>query len=330
MRRREFIRSIGGAAIAWPLAVRAQQKTRMPVVGVVFAATRVTEMLGANPVAPPARGFAHGLRDLGWIDGANLTIERRSAEGDPQRAPSIFAELLAHGVDVLMVGGVRWLQDAAQRATREVPTVTDFSEDPVAAGLIASLARPGGNLTGVTQTTGPEFYSKQLELLREMAPRMSRAAFLGPQRQLELYRAAVHPTGVAVIPVLLDVRQQYEDAFATVIREQADALLLGGSPVSYTELPRVVKFAADNSLPTIYPYREAVEAGGLMSYGSNTEGRFRQAARLVDRILKGAQPQDVPTEQPTTFELIVNRKTANALKLTVPNTLLVSADEVIE
>jgi putative ABC transport system substrate-binding protein len=329
MKRREFITLLGGAA-TWPLAARAQQPTRVPVVGVVFAATRVAEMLGANPVAPPARGFVHGLRDLGWTDGANIIIERRSAEGDPQRAPSIFAELLAYGVDVLMVGGVRWLQDAAQRATREVPTITDFSEDPVAAGLIASLARPGGNLTGVTQTTGPEFYSKQLQLLQEMAPGMSRAAFLGPRLQLELYRAAVPPTGVAVIPVLLDVRQQYEEAFATVAREQADALLLGGSPVSYAEFRRVVKFAADNSLPAIYPYREAVEAGGLMTYGSNTEGRFRQAARLVDRILKGAQPQDVPTEQPTIFELIVNRKTANALRLTVPNTLLVSADEVIE
>ena len=232
MRRREFITLLGGTA-AWPLAVRAQQPTRMPVVGVVFAATRVAEMLGVDPVAPPARGFVHGLRDLGWTDGANIIIERRSAEGDPQRAPSIFAELLAHSVDVLMVGGVRWLQDAAQRATREVPTVTDFSEDPVAAGLIASLARPGSNLTGVTQTTGPEFYNKQLQLLREMAPRMTRAAFLAPRVQLELYRVVVPPTGVAVIPVLLDVRQQYEEAFATVIREQADALLLGGSPVSY-------------------------------------------------------------------------------------------------
>jgi putative ABC transport system substrate-binding protein len=213
MMRREFITLLGGAA-TWPLAARAQQPTRVPVVGVVFAATRVAEMLGANPVAPPARGFVHGLRDLGWTDGANIIIERRSAEGDPQRAPSIFAELLAYGVDVLMVGGVRWLQDAAQRATREVPTITDFSEDPVAAGLIASLARPGGNLTGVTQTTGPEFYSKQLQLLQEMAPSMSRAAFLGPRLQLELYRAAVPPTGVAVIPVLLDVRHDKQAVIA--------------------------------------------------------------------------------------------------------------------
>jgi putative ABC transport system substrate-binding protein len=199
MRRREFITLLTGTA-AWPLAVGAQQLTRMPVVGVVFAATRVAEMLGPNPIALPARGFVHGLRDLGWTDGANIVLDRRSAEGDPERAPSIFAELLARGVDVLMVGGVRWLQNAAQQATRQVPTVTDFSEDPVAAGLIASLARPGGNLTGVTQTTGPEFYSKQLQLLREVAPRMSRAAFLGSRWQLELYRAAVPPTGVAGHP----------------------------------------------------------------------------------------------------------------------------------
>jgi putative ABC transport system substrate-binding protein len=330
MRRREFIALAGGTAVAWPLAARAQQPKRLPVVGVVFAATPVAEMLGPNPLSRPARGFVHGLRDLGWIDGASVIIDRRSAEGDSQRAPTIFAELLVRGVDVLVVGGARWLQDAAQRATRDVPTVTDFSEDPVTAGLITSLARPSGNLTGVTQTPGPEFYNKQLQLLQEIAPRLSRVAFLGPKEQLQAYRAAVPPAGVAVIPVLLDAPEQYEEAFATVLRERADALLVGGSPVSYTQLPRTVKFAADNSLPAIYAYREAVEGGGLMAYGSNTEGRFRQAARLVDRILKGARPQDVPTEQPTTFELIVNRKTANALRLTVPNTLLVSADEVIE
>jgi putative tryptophan/tyrosine transport system substrate-binding protein len=196
--------------------------------------------------------------------------------------------------------------------------------------LITSLARPSGNLTGVMQTPGPEFYNKQLQLLQEIAPRLSRVAFLGPKEQLRSYRAAAPPAAVAVIPVLLDAPEQYEEALATVLRERADALLVGGSPVSYTQLPRTVKFAADNSLPAIYSYREAAEAGGLMAYGSNTERRFRQAARLVDRVLKGAQPQDVPTEQPTTFELIVNRKTANALRLTVPNTLLVSADEVIE
>jgi putative ABC transport system substrate-binding protein len=180
------------------------------------------------------------------------------------------------------------------------------------------------------QTPGPEFYNEQLQLLQEIAPRLSRVAFLGPKEQLRSYRAAAPPAGVAVIPVLLDAPEQYEEALATVLRERADALLVGGSPVSYTQLPRTVKFAADNSLPAIYSYREAAEAGGLMAYGSNTERRFRQASRLVDRVLKGAQPQDVPTEQPTTFELIVNRKTANALRLTVPNTLLVSADEVIE
>lgn len=136
LRRREFIARAGGTAVAWPLAARAQQPKRRPVVGVVFAATPVAEMLGPNPVSPLARGFVHGLRDLGWIDGASVIIDRRSAEGDPQRAPTIFAELLARGVDVLMVGGVRWLQDAPQRATRDIPTVTDFSEDPVAAALL--------------------------------------------------------------------------------------------------------------------------------------------------------------------------------------------------
>jgi ABC-type uncharacterized transport system substrate-binding protein len=156
-------------------------------------------------------------------------------------------------------------RETEQRATRDVPTVIDFSEDPVAAGLITSLARPSANLTGVTQKPGLEFYDKQLQLLQEIAPRLSRVAFLGPKDQLQSYRAAAPPAGVAVIPALLDAPEQYEEAFATVLRERADALLVGGSPVSYTQLRRTGKFAADNSLPAIYPYREAAEASGLVA-----------------------------------------------------------------
>ena len=191
-------------------------------------------------------------------------------------------------------------RETEQRPTRDVPTVTDFSEDPVAAGLITSLARPSANLTGVTQKPGLEFYDKQLQLLQEIAPRLSRVAFLGPKDQLQSYRAAAPPAGVAVIPALLDAPEQYEEAFATVLRERADALLVGGSPVSYTQLRRTMKFEADNTLPAIYPYREAAEASGLLLMEATLKGAFakpqgcgravchRQSGRRAARAPSGA------------------------------------------
>ena len=330
MRRREFITLFGGAAVTWPLAVSAQQTSRLPVVALVFAAAPASDMAGPDPRNTIARAFVHGLRDLGRIDGRNIIIERHTPEGKPERAKVIFDDLARRRVGVIIVAGGRWLQDAAQQATRTVPTVTVFPEDPVASGLISSLARPGGNLTGVTQTTGPEFHSKQLELLKELAPGISRVTFLAEQEFLEQYRAAAIPPGLKIIPIRVEVAEQYGEAFAIVQRERADAMIVGGGPVGHFHLARVAAFAGENNLPTIFAYREAVQVGGLLSYGTSVPGLYRQLARFVTRILGGSRPEDLPTERPTAFELVINLSTARTLGLTVPPMLLARADEVIE
>ena len=330
MNRRAFITLIGGAAVSGTLPAAAKQPKRLPVVALVAASGPVADLVTSDPINPAWRGFVHGLRDLGRIDGRNVVIERRSLEGDVQRASAIFAELLVRGVDVVALGGARWLHDAAVKATSTVPIVTIFQDDPVAAGLIASLARPGGNLTGIAQTTGPEFYSKRLQLLKELAPQITRIALLGPRGVLEQDRRIARLIGVTVVPIPLDVERQFDEAFASIVRERADALTVGGSAVTYGNAQRIVAFAAEKRLPTMHPFREAVEAGGLMSYGSSVPVNFRQMARLADQILKGAKPADLPVEQPTKFELVINAKTASALGLTVPTALLARADEVIE
>ena len=192
------------------------------------------------------------------------------------------------------------------------------------------MARPGGNLTGIAQTTGPEFYSKRLQLVKELAPQITRIALLGPRGVLEQDRSIARLIGVTVVPIPLDVERQIDEAFASIVRERAGALTVGGSAVIYGNAQRIVAFAAENRLPTMHAFREAVEAGGLMSYGSSVPVNFRQMARLADQILKGAKPADLPVEQPTKFELVINAKTASALGLTVPTALLARADEVIE
>lgn len=330
MRRRDFIALVGCAAAAWPVAAQAQQPTRLPVVALVFAAAPMAEMEGPHPVNLVARAFVQALHQFGWIEGRTVVIERRTAEGDPQRAPVLFASLLARGVDVIVLASARWLHEAAQQATRSIPIVADFQDDPVAAGLISSLARPGGNLTGVTATPRPELDAKRLQLLRELAPAITRTAFLATRDVLQQHRGVQPPAGMRVIPVLVDVAEHYEEGFATILRERADALMVSSGPLNYNHVRRIVDFASNNNLPAIYAFREAVAIGGLMCYGTSIPGNFRQVARLVDQILKGARVGDIPTEQPTTFEFAINLKTAKPLGLTVPNTLLVSADEVIE
>ena len=330
MQRREFIAGLGGAAVTGTLPAMAQQSKRLPVVALVTVGAPLANLLGADPVSLPWRGFVHGLRDLGWIDGRTVVIERRSTEDDPQRAPAMFAELIARGVDVFMLAGARWLQDAAQQATRTIPIVTHFPEDPVAAGLISTLANPGGNLTGVTSITGPEFFSKQLQLLLELAPGITRVVFLGPHGILDKYHGEGRPAGLTVVRVQVDEPRQYDDAFAAILRERADALIVSSGPINYGNARKIVAFAANSGLPAIYPIREAVEAGGLLCYGTSIPGVFRQAARLVDRFLKGANPGDIPTERATTFELVINGKTSKLLGLAIPANLLARADEVVE
>jgi putative tryptophan/tyrosine transport system substrate-binding protein len=329
MRRREFLALIS-CAIAHAPHSAAAQTSKGSTVALLLTGIPVAEIEGAEPTFAPARAFVQELRELGWVDGQTVTVARRSLEGDPQRASSVLAGLLADGVDVIVLGGSRWLHDAALNATRAVPIVTLFQDDPVAAGLIASLARPGGNLTGVAQTTGAEFFRKRLQLLKELAPHIARVAFVGPRGVLQQDRDVARPGGVTVIPAQVDVADQLDEAFASIRRERADALMIAGSAITYGFYRRIVAFAAENNLPAIHAFREAVEAGGLVSYGTSIPGIFRQMARLTDRILRGSRPQDPPTEQASKFELVVNGKTAKALGLIVPPTMLALADDVIE
>lgn len=330
MRRREFIMMLGGASVARSLPSLAQQAKRLPVVGLVAHSVPLAEMAGSDPIQLTWRAIVHSLRDFGWIDGRTVVIERRSAEGDPRRAPAILAELLARGADVLVLPGARWLQDIAQQATRTVPIVASFSEDPVASGQIASLSRPGGNMTGVTATTGPEFFGKRLQLLQELAPRITRVAFVASSGVLEQYRSVTRLSGVTVVPVQLDLAAQIDGAFAAISRERADALMVASSGITYLYFRRFVTFAADTRLPTNYGTREPVDAGGLMSYGPSAQGVFRDMARQVDKFLRGAKVGEVPAEQPTAFEVVINAKTAKWLGLAIPPTLLARADEIID
>jgi putative ABC transport system substrate-binding protein len=329
VRRREFISLLTGAAagVVLPAVAQAPKKA---VVALVLTGISDSEMAGSDPAFAPARAFVHELRALGWVEGQTISIERRTLAGNAAYAPSLLSELLAHGVDVIVLGGARWLHDAALNATRTTPIVTLFQDDPVAAGLITSLSRPGGNLTGVAQTTGPEFFRKRLQLLKEIAPRVARPALLGPRGVLEQDRNLPGTAGVNVIAVQVDVAEDLDAAFDTIRRERADGLLVAGSAITYRYYDRIVAFSAENTLPAIHAFREAVEAGGLLSYGTSIPGIFRQMARLTDRILKGSRPQDLPTEQATSFELVLNAKTAKILGLMVPPTMLAVANEVIE
>jgi ABC-type uncharacterized transport system substrate-binding protein len=329
VRRREFIGLLvcAGAGTALPAAAQTAKKA---VVALVLTAVSEAEIAGPDPAFAPARAFVQELRALGWVEGQTIAIERRSLEGNPQRAPALLAELVARRVDVIALGGARWLHDAALSATRTIPLVTLFQDDPVAAGLIASLNRPGGNLTGVAQTTGPEFFRKRLQLLKELAPRVSRVALLGPRGVLEQERRLPATAGVTIVPVEVNVAEDLEGAFDMIRREQADGMMVAGSAITYGFHRRIVAFAAETALPAIHSGRESVEAGGLISYGTSVPGVFRQMARLTDRILKGARPQELPAEQVTNFELVINAKTAKSLGLVVPSTMLALADDVIE
>jgi putative tryptophan/tyrosine transport system substrate-binding protein len=330
MRRRKFIALLSSAAAVWPLAAWAQQAKRLPLIAIVYSIGSTTDMAGADPLGVNMRAFERGLRDLGWIDGRTVTIERRSTEGDPQRAAAILAEVVARRPDVIMLGGARWLHEAALHATRTIPIVAPFGEDPVAAGLISSLARPGGNLTGVTRTPGPEFYGKGIEFLREAAPNITRPAFLAPREALDAFQAVGRHAGITIIPISADVSEQLDAGFASILREGADALLVPSGPIFLLNAKRIAAFAIESKLPGLFGMRQSVEAGGLMSYGPSIMVLYRQMARQVDRILNGTRPEEIPAERPTTFELVINAKAAAALSLTIPPTLLVLADEVIE
>ena len=336
MRRREFIRLAGGAAtasVSWPLAVHAQPGGKVSRVGLIFTTSPIAEMAGPDPIHPLVKSFVRTLRILGYIEGQNLVLERRSAEGRFERFRAIVAELVGRQIDVIVTVGDEMAIEA-KRVTTTVPIVMATSTDPVGAGIVASLARPGGNVTGFTVNAGPEIEAKRLQLLKEAVPQMSRVAYLGTVSDWESdeaksIRNAARTLGVTLVHAAHSPTN-YADAFALIIRERPHALFVARSPVNYANRRLIAAFAAEHRMPSSSPNRELAEAGGLMSYGASVSDLFRRAAGQVDKILKGVTPANLPVEQPTSFELVINLKTAKALGLEIPPALLISADEVIE
>jgi len=323
MKRREFVTLIGGAAV-WPFAARAQQKK-----------THRIGILSQDLQPGLLETFRDELRKRGYIEGTDISIELRNAEGHNERLPALAEELLKLKVDVIVAINTPAVQ-AAKKATGKVPVVMMRVADPVKSGLVASLARPGGNITGMTFLAGPEIASKQLELLREIAPTALRVAVLMNPRNgshaafaAEL-KTAARKLGAQLQPVRAESPHQLEDVFAAMAKERAAALLVLTDAMFLGQRQRIADFARRGGLPAMYSQREFVVAGGLISYGPSLIDMTRRAAKHVDSILRGARPNDVPVEQPTKFELIINTKAAEALGVTMPQSLLVRADEVIQ
>jgi putative ABC transport system substrate-binding protein len=318
-------------ALFSPVAAEAEQAAKIVRIGYLGF-----DRAGGDPRMREA--FLQGLRDLGYVEGRNLVIEWRDAEGKPERLPALAAELVALKVDVIMTtGGTRGAL-AAKQATRTVPIVFPVVGDPVAEGLVTSLARPGGNVTGLSAVS-PELVGKSLELLKQAVPGVSRVAFLlkpdaMPDRakkdRLKAADVAARALGVRLQVVEARGPEDFDRAFSAMTRARADALAVLSTPVFDSERRRLVDLAAKNRLPTVYSYRNYVEAGGLMSYGPDLPDLFRRSATYVDKILKGAKPGDLPVEQPTKFELVINLRAAKALGLTIPQSVLARADQVIQ
>jgi putative ABC transport system substrate-binding protein len=326
MKRRTFITLLGGAT-AWPLAARAQQVGKLYRIGFLGNSTAALE---ANLVEP----FRDGLRNLGYLEGRNIVIEYRWAEGKYERFPALTAELIALKVDVIVTAGTPASLSVKQAAT-STPLVMVAVGDPVATGLVASLGRPGGNITGLTSIAS-EMEGKRLELLREAVPKLSHIAVLwnaaSPIQVIEERetRAAAEVLGMKMLSLGVRTREEIEDALTTIVRERPGALIVLADRLFLHHRTRIMDFAAQHRLPGVHAYRELVEVGGLMSYGPSYADMHRRAATYVDKILKGAKPADLPVEAPTKFELVINHKAAKALGLEIPPVLLARADEVIE
>jgi putative ABC transport system substrate-binding protein len=323
--RRAFITLIGGAA-AWPLAARAQQA--MPVIGFLHSQSPET-------FTEPLRGFRHGLKDTGYIEGENVSIEYRWADNQTDRLPALAVELVRRRVAVIATFSPP-VALAAKAATTTIPIVFNSGDDPVRLGLVGSLARPGGNLTGINFLVG-ELAAKRLEVLRELVPGATRVALLldpsagqiteTTQRDVE---AAARPKGLQIQVLNVQTSREINAAFATFARERVDALFVGPGPFFTSRRVQLALLAAVQRVPAIYPVRPFAEAGGLISYGASLTDAYRQVGAYAGRILKGAKPADLPVVQSSKFELVINAETARMLGLTVPDKLLVAADEVIE
>ena len=325
MKRREFIAALGGAAAAWPLAAHAQQTGKLPTIGVLGAST-------PSNWSQWTAALVQRLRELGWIEGRTVAIEYRWAEGRSERFVEIAAELVRLRVDVIVTVGSA--VTAAIKETSTIPIVFAIAVDPVATGMVASLAQPGGNVTGLSTQTG-ELAGKRIELLREVLPNLHRLAIIGnvsyPGSVLEIAEVQASARKFDIDVDVLEIRRAEDiaPAFAT-LKSRAQALYVCPDALVNANHARINTLALGARVPTIHPFREYLAAGGLMSYGANNADLFRRAGDFVDKILKGAEPADLPVEQPTKFELVINLTTAKALGLPIPEAFLLRADEVIE
>ena len=324
--RREFITLLGGAAVAWPLAARAQQPA-MPVIGFLHS---------SSPEPYRLRAFRQGLKDAGFIEGENVAIEYRWADSQIDRLPALAAELVQRRVAVIAASGGTPSILAAKAATTTIPIVFALAEDPVRLGLVASLARPSGNLTGIN-FFGTELAAKRLELLRELVPGAIRIAVLvdptnatNTETTVRGVEAAARAKGLQIQVLNASNSREVDATFATLASERPDALLVGSTAFLADRRVQLAQLAARHAVPAIYVDRQFAEVGGLMSYGASLGDAFRQVGVYSGRILKGAKPADLPVLQSTKFELVINAPTARMLGLTVPPTLLATADEVIE
>jgi len=332
MKRRDFIALLGSAtaaSAAWPLAAWAQQPAgRVYRVGYLAVSSREQQL-------HLIKAFEEGLRSLGYRVGENVVIEHRFAEGEVERLPGLAADLVRLGVDVI-VSGNSLSTAAAMKATTTIPIVMTNSADPVSTGLVASLARPGGNVTGFSVDTGGEIIGKRLEFLKETLPNLSRVSilwnqdFASYQSRLASMREATQALGLTLVPVEAGGLDAHEQAFATMVRERAQAFVVLGGAVLFNNRDQIAAMAVRDRLPAISTTREYAEAGLLLSYGPDLQDLWRRSAVFVDKIFKGAKPADLPVEQPTKFELVINLKTAKALGVEVPTSLFQRADEVIE
>ena len=327
MDRRTFVGAVAGALLTLPLAIEAQQAGKVPRIGYLVQnyAETSQRVLAA---------FREGLRERGWLEGQNIVIEVRFAEGKIDQLPALVSELIRLKVDVIVTtsSATTW---AAKDATKSIPIVMAASADALGEGLVTSLAHPGGNITGMTFLAGPEIAGKQLQLLKEVVPAASRVAVLtNPTNRshgafARELKVAARSLGAQLQVLEASNADQLENAFAAMTRERATALLVLTDSMFVGRRQRVVDLAARSRLPALYSQKEFVEAGGLVSYGPSLSDMFRRAASHVDKLLRGAKPGDIPVEQPTKFDLVINLKTAKALGLTIPQSPLLRADEVI-
>ncbi|MGB2659143.1 MAG: ABC transporter substrate-binding protein [Pseudolabrys sp.] len=324
MRRRDFITLLGGAAASWPLAVRAQQAGKLPTIGFLGA--------DASAFAPWTAAFVTRMRELGWIEGRTIAIEYRWSEGRPERYAEIAGEFVRLKVDAIVTVGSA--VPIVKQATTTIPIVFAVGIDPVGSGLVASLAKPGGNVTGLSLQAN-DLAGKRLELLRQVVPQLRRLAIIfnagnsQPALEMRDTQAAAHTLGLEVAPLEIRRAEDIAPVFQS-LKTQADALYVAVDQLVVANRTRILTLALGARLPTVFSTRDFVKAGAFMSYGPNYSDLFRHSADYVDKILRGTKPGDIPVEQPTKFELVINLTTAKALGLTIPEAFLLRADEVIE